>query len=259
VALFLYFVRPSYGSWTEVLRGGYIEAWGTVIDILVVGFILGLFTVARKRKQTIDRYLEEIDDFKRWDSKEARLRIAGNIRRLDKLGKTDIDFSGLVLRDFSFSEEGIRSLKGSIFSHPHIIGHNPCTCLENVKFIEVDCQNVIFSTAENASYAPLFSGKNLSFVGADLSGARFDSAKLIWTKYEADALSHYGGEEPEYVPAFAGADLKNCSFRHTKLEHADFREAQNVDEADFTDAIGLETCFFDEDVRDRIGARHKTD
>ena len=255
---FLFPLRRLYLGFSELNQGIYIEVWGTVLDILVVGIFLTFFAFSRARKESIRRYLEEIDDFKKWDSMEARCRIAGNIRRLARLGKTDIDFSGLVLRDFSFSEQEICSLKGAIFSHKLTLGLNTETRLENVVFTNVVCQNAVFSqTADDID--GLFFGTNLTFVGADLSGACFDGAELIWTDYKADkkdwdvceGLDDEGipMNRQDYFPAFAGANLK----------HADFRQAENVEKADFTGVRGLQTCFFDEDVRNKILARHKSD
>jgi uncharacterized protein YjbI with pentapeptide repeats len=55
-----------------------------------------------------------------------------------------------------------------------------------------------------------------------------------------------------HYPAFAQANLKGCSFRYAEFDHADFREAENILEADFAGATGLESCFFDEKVRDQV-------
>ena len=83
-----------------------------MFDIILFGVIIAFFMFLRDRRKAIERYQEEIDDFKKWDSEEARYRIAGAIRRLNRLGKTDIDFGGIKLRDFSLSH----FLKSSISS-----------------------------------------------------------------------------------------------------------------------------------------------
>ena len=256
-------LRQAYFGFGEISQGIYIEAWGTVFDILVVGILLTFFTVARDRRERIDRYLEEIGDFKKWDSEEGRLRIAGNIRRLAKLGKTNIDFSGLVLRNFSFDNHDIISLKDATFSHGlHFTSSKNATELENVGFALVDCSGVTFSR-NTGNFAGLgLVGKNLSFISTKLIGACFDGAKLTWTDYKANKDDWYVGHgkddddypmiEQVHYPAFSGADLKGCSFRYAKLDHADFREAENILEANFAGAEGLETCFFNDEVREQI-------
>jgi uncharacterized protein YjbI with pentapeptide repeats len=90
---------------------------------------------------------------------------------------------------------------------------------------------------------------------------------LTWTDYKADPADWYidsivddDGEETgvrTHHPAFSTANLKGCSFRYAKFDYADFREADNILEADFTGALGLETCFFDDDVRERVLAQAK--
>jgi uncharacterized protein YjbI with pentapeptide repeats len=253
----------AYSDLGQIGQGIYVEAWGTVFDILVVGIILTIFTINRDRREKINRYLDEIDDFKKWDNEEARLRIAGNIRRLAKLGKTDIDLSGIVLRNFSFGDQDIGSLRGSIFSHGLTFATSKNnTCLENVDFLGVDCSGVVFSrnTGEFAGLGLV--GKNLGFINANLNGACFNGAKLAWTDYKAnedDWHVDHGWDDHGapiiqrvYYPAFSEADLKGCSFRYAELDHADFREARNLLEVDFTGAKGLETCFFDDKMRERI-------
>ena len=237
--MFLWVLWRAYHRFGEIQQGIYIEAWGTVFDILIVGVILTLFAIHRVRKERIERYLDEIDDFKKWDSEEARLRIAGNIRRLAKLGRTDIDFSGIVLRDFSFESHDITNLQRAIFSHGlHSISSKNRTELQNVDFMGVDCSEVVFSRSTGDFAGLGLVGKNLNFNYAKLVGACFDSAKLSWTDYEADEADWYVDHGPDddghptvqqvYYPAFAEADLKDCSFRYTEFDNAVLRSYMNA-------------------------------
>ena len=107
VALVLWSLSPWYGEHPgEISRGIYIEATGALMDIVVFGFVLALLALwtnrRRERSLSITRQKELVDDFKKWDADEARHRIAGALRRLNHLGSTKIDFSGLELSDFSF-------------------------------------------------------------------------------------------------------------------------------------------------------------
>ncbi|HKX10724.1 MAG TPA: pentapeptide repeat-containing protein [Stellaceae bacterium] len=254
----------GFSGFDERIKGIYIAAWGTVFDIFCAGVILTIFAVIFTRRERRARHLEEIDDLKKWDSEEARLRIAGSIRRLAKLGKTDIDFSGITLRNFSFYAQDIESLRGSIFSLGVRIDRMSAnsTVLENVDFSHVDCRGVVFSKSLDGIAALGLNGKNLAFSGAKLNGACFEGAKLSWTDYRADESEWYvdEGEDDDghsmrdqvYYPAFSEADLNGCSFRYAELDHADFRDAVNILKVDFTGASGLHTCFFDEEVRQRI-------
>lgn len=134
------------GSISDIEQGVYVEAWGTLFDITFVVLLIGWFELRRERKQHIVRYSEEIEDFKRWDTEVARVRIAGNLRRLAKLGVTAFDLRGIILRDFSFFQNRITKLRGTAFNTNAISGlANFGTVLENVDFSATDCVGVVFS------------------------------------------------------------------------------------------------------------------
>jgi len=127
------------------------------------------------------------------------------------------------------------------------------TTLEDVDFSNVNCSEVTFS---KSSFGGL-KATNLNFFHADLRAACFDGAKLSWTEgnYNPSEENWYEYDQDSegqpltfqsYYPAFFGADLAGCSFQGTQFEHADFRGARNVKTANFKDASGLESCFFDD-------------
>ena len=61
-----------------------------------------------------------------------------------------------------------------------------------------------------------------------------------------------------HADSFNEADLANASFKKCQFHWADFREAYNVKKADFSGAIGLETCVFDsEELKALIIAKSK--
>jgi uncharacterized protein YjbI with pentapeptide repeats len=264
LALALLCLHPAFPRFAELAKGIYIAAWGTFLDVVLVAVILVIFEAVRQRRERIERHLEEIEDYKKWDSEEARLRIAGNIRRLARLGKTDIDFSGLVLRNFSFTSQDIQSLAGATFGAGlrfDRMSKND-TQLENVDFSLVNCRGVVFSRSFGTFAALGLIGKNLNFTSSNLAEARFDGARLSWTDYKADEADWFidEGQDDEgrrmtrqdYYPAFDGANLTGCSFRYAELDLADFRGAMNILKANFTGAKGLGSCFFDAEVRDKV-------
>lgn len=57
-----------------------------------------VLTSLNARRQTIKRYREEIEDFLGWNADEAKFRIVGNIKRLNRLGITDINLRGAHLK-----------------------------------------------------------------------------------------------------------------------------------------------------------------
>ena len=80
-------------SWHDLL----VEANGVVFDLLVFGILLSVYESLRAKKANIDRFTEEIDDYRGWDEREASYRIAGLLRRLNKEKKYSIDLSNCYL------------------------------------------------------------------------------------------------------------------------------------------------------------------
>lgn len=260
----LYRTRPELqdGFWPGV----FIEFNGMLFDIAVFGILIAFFLRAAERRREVHRQQELIDDYKKWDNDEAKFRIAGAIRRLIRSGKTDIDFGGIELRDFSFRRHDIKSIKGSIFYDGTWgeMGSRDNVKLEKIDFDFVDCRDVIFSKFNpfdgfniDVKFALM---KNCTFINANLSGAVFNGAHLEWTEEHPAELGvwhEFPGEQPSfeqtYYPPFSNADLKGASFADARFNNADFREAEGVLECDFTGAKGLGTCLFDDnEIRDAV-------
>lgn len=79
--------------WENVL----VEAHGMLLDILVIGIFILWLDVIGKKQLTIERYKEEIDDFRGLKAQEVAYRIAGNIKRLNKLGITELNLENCYL------------------------------------------------------------------------------------------------------------------------------------------------------------------
>lgn len=253
-------------GWGSATRQDINQLWselgGMTLDVFVILIVYEAFSQRRARFEAIQRQCEIIDDYKRWDAEEARLRIAGALRRLGRSGVTKADFSGLRMSDFGFAEHGVPSLAGSTFydgdwGNPL---NDSAVRLTRVSFAHVDCSGVEFSpfdpfealdtlSTPNRRYATLV---DCSFVNCSLVGAVFNGAELSWT--EPPPESHFDVEEDEdgsrYAVRvseghFSGADLTGAQFRGCRLQHADFRDAHNLRCADFFRARGLETTMFD--------------
>ena len=265
VILSLWILSHLYsGQPGEIFRGIYIEATGAAMDIIVFGVVLALliYWADRRRERTLDiaRQKELIDDFKKWNADEARYRIAGALRRLNRLRCTKLDFSGLELSNFSFAWHEIKSIEGSTFydgSWGTLSGKNKVT-LERVDFANLDCANVVFS-----KFNP-FSGlgipgrfatfKDCNFREARLHGAVFRGAHLEWSQEPPDEMGEWietedgqGAFLQTYWPPFDNVDMKGVSFQDAYFKNADFRDALNVLDCCFSGASGLDDCLFDND------------
>lgn len=258
----LYWIRPELqgGFWS----GLFVEFNGMLFDIVVFGVLISLFMRATERRREVRRQQEIVDDYKKWDSEEARFRIAGAIRRLIELGRTDIDFGGIELTDFSFRRHDIKSIKGSVFYDGTWgeMGSRDNVVLDRVSFSSLDCRAVVFSRFNpfvGFKFDVVFASiKDCSFVEADLSGAVFNGAHMEWTTEHPAKLGEWEEsiEGPPafhqtHYPPFSNANLKGASFVDTRFRNADFRQAEGLRECDFTGAKGLETCLFDGDETKR--------
>ena len=256
-----------YGAWGEVWRGIYVEGTGALMDLVVFGIIIGVMVGRWERRRQIRSHQELIDDFKKWDSEEARYRIAGAVRRLNRLGRTSIDFVGMEVRGFAFRHHDIRSIAGSKFyvGAWGTLGSQERTVLEDVNFSYVDCRDVVFSALNPfagllKSHARPAQLRDCRFEEANLRGAVFKGALIEWTvapPVEIGQWEEMREGEPMWVPThsppFRMADLAGASFENVVFRNADFREAVNLEECRFAGASGLEDCMFDsEEDKERV-------
>ena len=93
-------VKSAYDA--MFIRDILVEAHGMLFDIFIIGtLIFALHKLVERRlekRHNIQRWQEEIDDFRGWDEKEATFKIVGNIRRLNRNGITKIDLYGCFLK-----------------------------------------------------------------------------------------------------------------------------------------------------------------
>lgn len=242
------------------LPGVFVEFNGMLFDVVVFGILVALFVRATERRRETQRQQEIIDDYKKWDSDEGKFRIAGAVRRLNRTGKTSIDFGGFEVSDFSFRRHDIKSIKGSTFYDGTWgeMGSREKVKLDRVDFAAVDCSEVVFSKFH--PFAPLMTSvefasiRDCNFVDANLSKAIFNGAHLEWTTEHPKDLGiwhHFPDESPAFeqthYPPFSNANLESASFIDATFKNADFREADGLLECDFSGAKGLEDCLFDDE------------
>jgi uncharacterized protein YjbI with pentapeptide repeats len=237
------------------------EMGGVTLDLIFIVGVLAIFEHRRGRQQEIARQREVIDDYKRWDHPEAHLRIAGAIRRLNRLGVFALDMAGAKLSDFSFARNGVESIAGSKFFDGRWgekFGDSTVK-LTDVWFDHLDCREVTFSPYNPLAGLGDFSTNfshflDCSFMGSDLRKSKFNGSELQWSKVPPDTHLEFFEDEDgssgcgqiSYGP-FYQANLQGASFKGCRFKNADFRDAENILEADFTGAKGLEDAFFDSD------------
>lgn len=267
---FFYHTFPTLqGDAGSYSSGVLVEATGALFDVFIFGIILAYFARRLIKRQEIERQQEIINDFKKWKSQEGNLRIAGAIRRLIKLGKTDIDLRGIELKQFSFKHNDIKELSGSIF-HDGSWGDSSSistTVLEKVSFDDINltevqfCPHSPFGGLGGLMKPQLTKLLDCSFIKSTIAGASFSGAYLEWSAENPVELYVQVDEEVDGQPIYArgryatfeDVDFEGVSFKYATFKNADFRNVYNLDKADFTGALGLDTCFFDDDeIKDKV-------
>lgn len=246
-----------FGEQTDAVDR-WIEFWGLTFDVAIILIFVEFLRERRERKDRILRLHETIEDYKCWNSEEAGYRIAGAMRRLERLGETKFDLSGWKVQKFEFKSNGIRSIKGSTFYDGWWANfHKPSKAsLQGVNFGWVDCEDVTFSNSDLRGMTRMALGTELKdclFCAASLQNAKFDFAKLTWSNPPILEQYEEVGENSDGSPIidqivfspFHQANIEGTSFKNVAFVNADFRDVENIDKAIFEGATGLETCLFD--------------
>lgn len=150
-----------------------VEFHGLVFDLIVFGIILTLYETFKKQIETdkrlqkekedkVQRYLDNIDDYRYWHEPEAAHKIVGNIRRLNKLGQSSFDLKNCFLA------EGLLQ--------------------------ELDMSNSFFGGA-NLQNTPC---RLSNFSGSYLASANFRNAYLIGADLRYSILGYINEEEDKY-------------------------------------------------------------
>lgn len=249
------------------------EAHGVVLDILIIGWLLFWLRKIGERRLMTQRYREEIEDYLAWRSPEAALRIAGNIRRLNRLNvrtplklteaylvdaKLDgvdldgahlwgADLTGSVLTSASLSHANMAGsrVRGANLEHAVLTGAD----MRGADFTEADLERAFMENAD-------LRGANLTACDlqfAALPAANLEHARLIGANLRGAHLERCNLRRA----IFDGANLQGASLDGADLRSADFTRA-DLRRADFTGALlptgdALRTLF--EDVKSLEGAK----
>ncbi|MBZ9730779.1 pentapeptide repeat-containing protein [Salegentibacter sp. JZCK2] len=152
-----------------------VELHGLIYDLFVFGIVLTIYEVNRERKrekeklvqevkEKIERYQEEINDFRFWHSEEAKFRISGLVKRLTNLGFKKVNLSHCYLQNAN-----------GVMSHEEMQEWNfSAANLNDTLWIMNDCSNAQFYLTK------LFQS---SFRNVNLTNCKFDSAILFDTQF----------------------------------------------------------------------------
>ncbi len=194
------------------------EVNGLFFDFLLFGIILRIYEVNKDKKEKIEDFFDELEDYKYWEGEESTYRRIGIIKRLlrsgvknidltdhaFKQGKfVDIDLDALVFDTTTFYECGFHG--GDVSDEISICKFNKCI-ISNVKFNGATVRHTDFDRCKLT---------NMQFLDTNFSASDFIKCKLrncVFKDCDMDASFRNCTVYGEAV-SFAG-----CSFRNADLD-----------------------------------------
>lgn len=177
-----------------------VEAHGVLFDIVLFGIILAVYDRITRHKEDVQRYLEEIDDFRGWEGKEAMYRIVGNIRRLNRLGVTNVSLVDANLAAANLAEVDLES------------GNMTRTNFQGARMARA---NLSLIEGQKANLEGIYAS-GARFAGADLTEANLQGAELVSADFTNAMLRNAN---------LLGARLMEADLRGAEISGVDFRGA----------------------------------
>ncbi len=213
------------------------EAHGMLFDILIIGILLVWLRNIGEQKQRISQFLDEIDDFRMWESEEAAFRNVGNIKRLNRHGVINLDLVGCYLKKTNLS--GI-NLKSSNLNTAN---------LSNAVLIEANLTETRMNQTnfENANL------NHANLTDSFASGTNFKDAFMIKSNLKGAFLI-----KADFKNGFLmEANLSNCSlaeanFENANLYKANFRGASGLTMEQLSKAKSLYLATFDPELQTQL-------
>ncbi len=232
IFLLIYATSKGYLNKADFFEGITVEAYGMLFDIFVLGIMFSIIYKFTENRRNIKRYLEEIDDFRGWDEKEAMYRNIGNIKRLLKLGVKGeelylfrcnligVNLAGDNLSGARLWEANLEGadLEGADLTGAELKGAN----LLQTYLYETNLSGADLSRA-NLSGATL---TDANLEGADFTGAHLKGADLLGVELIEANLT----DADLFGVNLTGADLSKANLSGASLTDA------NLEGADFTGA-----------------------
>jgi uncharacterized protein YjbI with pentapeptide repeats len=209
-----------WGADSSKLEDVTVEFHGLFFDYLMIGLIYLLYDSrkeaadkAEKEEEKIERWKEELEDFRHWEADESAVRILGILRRLEKAGAKAIDidncsFKGRTIHEMIFPDitTGSASFEDTILKKVHIKNAN----LDGAHFMSAHLSVC-------------------SFKGSNFSSSSFSFAELVSVDFTKTIWRNSGFEK---------ATLEQVDFTRADLEGVDFTGADLI-EVNFTDVENL--------------------
>lgn len=243
VALIQFTFVRNYTNYSDVSQGIMVEAFGFMADIILFGIAITLYEMIWKKKETVTRYLEELEDYRGWNEKEASYRVFGLIKRLHKLNKADIDLSNCYFEEVPFSKNSFDSfdfkeslfygikfkkcnLQLSIFNNiqqKHIYDiYDYMTVVEKTIFENCNLRDSKFMNNQNFV--------DLEFLECDMKNANLSNSGFLWCNFKAIDFHNANFEKSKFKSCvFENIDFNNLKLIDMECNTCKFISCKNID------------------------------
>ena len=214
------FLRGKYSD-QNYLENILLEAHGMIFDLIVIG-VLSTWLIKRgQKRQMIQHYQDEIDDFRNWESEEAAHKILGNIKRLNKLKVTKIDLSYCFLKKVRIK----------------------AVDLEKAELFRIDLSG---SSLERTN-----------FNGASMTESNLSDTHLRFSSMKGTRLGYANLENADLRDVdLEGADLYKANFHNANLRGANLRVARSITVNQLAQAKTLHMAVLDLHYKNELQKSH---
>jgi len=238
IAASLPYYRENFHSFIgQVLA----EAHGMIFDIAVIGILILWLNKTGEKRTRIRTYIDEIDDFRLWESEEAAFRTVGNIKRLNRHKITSINLahSFLVKTNLNYVK-----LTGANLNYANLFN----SALIDVNFESARLNQTNFENCNmNQSLLRKAYANGAIFKDTYCIKADFEKAFLIKANFENAFLMEAN---------LKNAYLTGADFTNANLYKADFRGAKGLTIDALAEAKTLYLAQFDKEFAQIIKADH---
>jgi len=219
------------------LRNLLAEAHGSIFDIIIIGILILWLNQKGQKRQQIRAYIDEIDDFRLWESEEAAFRTVGNIKRLNRHEIYNINLVNchLAKTNLNFVKLEEANLNNANISNSNLMEANldsarlNQTNLENSNLNQVNLNNAFASGA--------------IFKDANLIKANLKNAYLIKANFQNAFLMEAN---------LNGTNVSGVNFENANLYKADLRNAEGLTIDQLENVRTLYLAQFDEELALKI-------
>ena len=236
------FVR-NYSNYNDISQGIMIEAFGFIADIILFGIAITLYEMIWKKKEMLTRYLEELEDYRGWNEKEASYRVFGLIKRLHKLNKTDINLSNCYFEEVPFSKN---SFNGFDFKESLLYGTKFKKCnlqlsvfesiqqkhIQNIYDYATVIEKVVFQKCNlrDSKFSNNLNFWDLHFLECDMKNANLSNGGFLWCHFKSIDFHNANFEKTKFKSCvFEQIDFNNIKLIDIECSTCKFIHCKNID------------------------------